>query len=201
MKQLITLLFISWAGCIIAQPKGKDPRMAPTLAEGYYVTTKGDTVKGEIQTNPEDMCDLYKGFNFRPKGGGKVAPISTKKAKAYGFQGKHFVLVPYDAETEVYLERLVNGRLKFYEMKIHDKKEGEPVISSVYYIQDSQAEEKDAELKEIKQISSKFYKKDLKPYMKDQPMTWNDLDKFVFNREAVIRAINEFNKYYQQPTE
>jgi hypothetical protein len=61
-------------------------------------------------------------------------------------------------------------------------------------------EEKDAELKTLKQISEKFYKKDLKPYLKDQIMVWDDLDKFVFNKEAVLNAIKEFNKFYETTT-
>jgi hypothetical protein len=88
--------------------------------------------------------------------------------------------------------------LKFYEYKFHDTKDGEPIIASAYYIQDTRAEEKDAELKELKPISTKFYKKELKPYMKDQPITWNDLDKFTFNKATVVNAIKDFNKYYEQ---
>ena len=71
------------------------------------------------------------------------------------------------------------------------------VCGSKYFIQDSQADEKDKDLRELKAISTKFYKKDLKPYMKEQPITWTDLDKFTFNKEAVVNAIKEFNKYYE----
>ena len=48
----------------------------------------------------------------------------------------------------------------------------------------------------LKQISEKFYKKDIKPYMKAQIATWENLDKFTFNKEVVGNAIREFNKYY-----
>jgi len=27
-------------------------------------------------------------------------------------------------------------------------------------------------------------------------MIWSDLDKFTFDRNAVVNALNEFNKYY-----
>jgi hypothetical protein len=197
MKHTLSILFAAATLGLAAQPKGKEAKMAPVLEPGYYVTAKGDTVKGEIQTNPDDVTGFYTGFSFRPKGGGKVVQISSKKAKAYGFGNRAFVMVPYDEQTDIYLERLVNGRLKFYERKFHDKKEGQPIVNSEYYIQDTRAEEKDAELKEIKGISTKLYKKDLKPYMKDQVTTWNDLDKYVFNREAVLKAINEFNRFYE----
>lgn len=198
MKNILSILFVAGTLGVFAQPKGKAPHMAPIMTKGYYLTMKGDSVRGEIQTNPDDPTGFYTGFNFRVGDKGKVAPISSKKAKGYGFDGRHFTLVPYDAETSVYIEQLASGRLKFFEYKFHDKKDGEAIIASSYYIQDTKAEEKDAELKELKPISTKFYKKDLKPYMKDQAMTWTDLDKFVFNKDAVVRAINEFNKFYEQ---
>jgi hypothetical protein len=201
MKKFLSVLLIAAGFVAFGQPgkKGKDPKMAPVLAPGYYVTTKGDTVKGDVQTNLDSELDIYKGFNFRAPGTTKVVAISPKKAKSYGYEGKSFVLFPYDAQSEVYLEQLVDGRLKFYEYKYDDTKEGRPVVSTKYYIQDSQADEKDKDMRELKPISTKFYKKDLKPYMKDQPITWTDLDKFTFNREAVINAIKEFNKYYENP--
>ena len=32
--------------------------------------------------------------------------------------------------------------------------------------------------------------------MKDQIATWDNLDKFVFNKEVIGNAIREFNRYY-----
>ncbi|MCW3077527.1 MAG: hypothetical protein JWO32_2136 [Bacteroidetes bacterium] len=199
MKKFLAILLVTFTFAATAQPvkKGKDPSMAAVTTKGYYLNLKGDTVKGEVQTNLESEIAFYQGFNFKAPGSTKVTPVSPKKVKGYGFNDRHFVLVPYDAQSQVYIEQLVNGRLKFYEYKYNDTKEGRPVISSMYYIQDSKAEEKDKEMAELKPISIKFYKKDLKPYMKDQPVTWNDLDKFTFNKEAVINALKEFNKYYE----
>jgi hypothetical protein len=197
MKKFFSILLIAVTVTVFAQPKGKAPHMAPVMVKGYYTTLKGDTVRGEVQSNPDDPTDIYKGFNFRPGSTGKVAPMSTKKAKGYGFEGRHFILVPYDKEQDVYIEALAKGRLNFYEFKFHDTKGGEPVISSSYYIQDTQAEEKDAKLKEITPISTNFYKKDMKPFMKDQSMIWNDLDKFVFDKATVVKALKEFNKFYE----
>jgi hypothetical protein len=198
MKQILSILFIAGAFSAFAQPKGKEAKMAPVTQPGYYLSLKGDTMRGEIQTNPEDPTGLYKTFNFRTGSSGKLAEISTKKAKGYGFGGRHFVLVPYDEQTSVYIEMLVNGRLKFYEYKFQGTKDGLPAIENMYYIQDTRAEEKDAVLKELKPISTKFYKKELKPYMKDQPVTWNDLDKFYFNLDNVVKALKDFNKFYEQ---
>src|SRR5688572_9983812 len=90
MKRFLSLVLMAAAITAAAQPK-KAPKMAPVLAEGYYVTAKKDTVRGEVQTNPEDETELYRSFNFKPAKGGKVMPVSSKKAVAYGFDGRHFI--------------------------------------------------------------------------------------------------------------
>lgn len=194
MKKYFSFLFMCSTLIVAAQPK-KAPKMAPVLSPGYYVTTKGDTTRGEVQTNPEDETELYQQFSFKPAKGGKVMPVSPKKAKAYGYDNKHFELITYEG-AEIYVERLAKGRLNFYEYRFNGKIDGYSAIESSYYIQDNRAEGEDAGLKELKKISNKFYKKDIKPYMKDQSMLWNDLDKFTFNKQAVVNAINEFNKFY-----
>ena len=196
MKKIFSILFISSSLLILAQPKGKDPKMSPTLSPGYYCNLKGDTVKGEIQTNPTNgELDFYNSFNFKPKGAAKVTPISNKKAKSYGFDGRHFTLFPF-GEGFVYLEYIAKGRLNFFEYKIMGKKEGQPFVESLYFMQDTKADEANKELRELKRISQKFYKKEIKPYMKDQIATWDNLDKFVFNKEVIGNAIREFNRYY-----
>lgn len=194
MKKLLSFIFLAAGLTAVAQPK-KAPKMAPVLTPGYYVGSKNDTVRGEVQTNPEDETEFYTKFSFRPAKGGKVMPVDSKKAKAYGFDNKHFVLIPYDGGN-VYVERLAEGRINFFEYRFNGKIDGYPGIESVYFAQDTRAEGEDIKLKEIQKISTKFYKKDLKPFMKDQPMIWSDLDKFTFNKQTVTNAINEFNKYY-----
>jgi hypothetical protein len=194
MKKLLSLIFVTAALTAVCQPK-KAPKMAPVLADGYYVTAKNDTVRGQVQTNPDDETELYRQFNFKATAGGKVATISPKKAKAYGFEGRHFIQIMGE-EGDIYIERLAQGRLNFFEYKFNGKVDGYPGIEIAYYAQDTRAEGVDVGLKEIKKISSKFYKRDLKPYMKDQPMIWSDLDKFTLNKPALVNAINEFNRFY-----
>lgn len=194
MKKLLCLLFITGATIMVAQPK-KDPKMAATTTPGYYVVAKGDTVKGEVRNNPDDPTEFYASFTFKPSKGGKLMPVSAKKAKAYGFGSKNFVQI-LDNGTEIYVEVLARGRLNFYEFLYNGKIDGLPAIEAAYFIQDNMAEGEDVNLKELKKINNKFYKKELKPYMKEQPMLWADLDKFIFNKQNVTNAILEFNKFY-----
>lgn len=194
MKKLLSIILIGAGLTAVAQPK-KAPKMAPILAPGYYVGSKNDTVRGEVQSNPDSEIDFYKSFNFKPAKGGKVMPVDPKKAKAFGFDGRSFILYNNDGEN-IYLERLAEGRLNFYEYKHMGKVDGYDAIVSDYFMQDTRAEGDDLKLKEISKISNKFYKKDLRPYMKDQLMLWTDLDKFTFNKQTVTNAIIEFNKFY-----
>lgn len=195
MKKLLSLILVSAALTAVSQPK-KAPKMAPVLTPGYYVNSKGDTVRGEVQTNPDDPTDFYVKFGFKPaKGGTKVLPMDSKKAKAYGYEDTHFLLINYDGQ-DMFVEKLVTGRLNFYEFRFNGKIDGKPAIESSYFIQDTRAEGDDAKYKELKKISNTFYKKDLKPYMKDQSMVWTDLDKYTFSKQKVIDAVKEFNSFY-----
>jgi hypothetical protein len=194
MKKFLSFILLAAGLTVVAQPK-KAPKMAPVLADGYFVGSKNDTVRGQVQTNPDAETDFYTGFNFKPAKGGKVMPVDSKKAKAYGFEGRHFILIPYEGGS-IYIERLAEGRINFFEYKYNGKIDGYPAVEAAYFVQDTRAEGEDIKLKEIGKISNKFYKKDLKPYMKDQPMIWTDLDKFTFNKQTVTNAIIEFNKYY-----
>lgn len=200
MKKLLSLIFISAVSIGLAQPakKNKDPQMAPDMVPGYYVTAKGDTVKGEIQTNLANEGELYKSINFKAPGTSKVVVITTKKAKAYGFGDNHFMLFSGDPQNEVYLKYKAKGRLNLMEFKYGTEVAGTPTVLAEYYIQDSKADDANKELRELKKLNDKFYKKELKPYMKDQPMIWNDLDKFSFKPEVIANAVREYNRMYEE---
>jgi hypothetical protein len=195
MKKVLSLVFAASAFIATAQPK-KAPKMTPVLEPGYYVSGKSDTVRGEVQVNPEDLTELYRQFSFRPGKGGKVMPVSPTKAKAYGYGDKHYFQITCDEGT-IYVERLVQGRLNLFKYRFNGKIDGRDAVETYYYMQDTRAEGPEAAtLREVKKISNKFYKRDLKAYLKDQLMVWTDLDKFVFDEGKVIAAITEFNKFY-----
>ncbi len=197
MKKLLSFVFICAATVSLAQPgKKKDPHMAPELVPGYYVTAKNDTVRGEIQVNPENEGDLYKQILFKAPGVAKVAVVTTKKAKAYGYGDKHYMLYSADG-NEFYMRYLTRGRLNFTEMSYNTSIAGTPTVMSDYYIQDSKADESTIELRQFKKLNEKFYKKELKPYMKDQAMIWSDMDKFYFKPNEIANSIREFNKMYE----
>jgi len=198
MKKLISLIFIVTAFSVAGQPK-KAAKMAPITTPGYYLSAKGDTVKGEVRTNPDDELDFHKGFSFKPAKGGKLVEIDIKKAKAYAFENKQFEKINNNGD-DVYAEVLSKGRLNFYEIRFMGKIDGYEAIESSYFIQDNNAEGDDLKLREPKKLNDKFnykfFKKGLAPYMKDQKIIWDNLNEYPFNKQAVVEAINEFNKLY-----
>lgn len=195
MKNLVSLTFFLFIFSASAQPR-KPARMAQVFVNGYYVTVKGDTVKGQVQVNPEDETDFYKQFAFlAPRSKKSRLMTAASRIKAYGLEDRNFVMIDHDGE-KFFVERLAMGRLRFYELRFHGKIDGNPAIESAYFIKDTGAEGEDKDLGEIKKIPTKFYKKNLKPYMKDQLMIWSDLDKYTFSKQTVLNAVKEFNAYY-----
>ncbi|MFN5673451.1 MAG: hypothetical protein ACK46W_00085 [Bacteroidota bacterium] len=215
MKRLIFSMLILGLACntVLAQgKKTKVAKMEPVLESGYYLITKSkkgqnDTVKGKIQTNPDDFLDFYKKFGFvDAKKGPKIVPMDSKKARGYGFTSAgsthHFEVIDEEG-VPVFAECLVRGRLNLYETRYDGEDlKGEPAVCSNFYVQDTRAEGKDAALKDLKKIKiNRFYKKFLKDYMKDNESLWKELDKELWDKEHdeglrkyLTKYLNEFNK-------
>ena len=66
MKNLFLSLLVLGSFSMFAQPakKGKEMKMTPVFSPGYYVNLKGDTVRGEIQTNLEKETNFYISFFY-----------------------------------------------------------------------------------------------------------------------------------------
>lgn len=194
MRTLFIICFIC-SSYVLAAQANKKPKMAAIFTPGYYLNTKNDTVRGQVQVNPGDPTAFYREFAFLAGNSKKPKIIRAGQTKAYGFNGKHFVSLNNAGET-CFAERLTFGRLRFYEYRYNGKIEGVPSVESAYFIRDAFAGGDDPALKVPRKISHKFYKKALKPYMADQPMLWSDLDKYTFDRDKIVQAINEFNQFY-----
>lgn len=194
MRQIfvLTLIFAMFSAAGQAR---KQPKMAAVYVPGYYIGKKNDTIRCQIQVNPEDPTDFYRQFFFISGRSKRPKPLTPAQTKSYGFEGRHFVSLAADGE-KIFAERLTRGRLRFYEYRFNGKINGNPAIESDYFIRDSYAEGENASLSEARKISHKFYKKALKPYLQDQPMLWSDLDKYNFDKTKVVQTIREFNAFY-----
>ena len=195
MKNFISCLCIAFSFTAFAQ---RGPaKMAPEYAKGYYVNLRGDTLRGKIQTNPDDHTSFYREFYFLKGKSTRHKVMKTNLVRAYGFEDRNFVMVMHKGER-LFVERLASGRLAFYEYRYHGKVDGEPAVESSFFVTDTWADA-NVKIKEPVMISQKFYKKSLKPFMKEeQPIIWEDLDKFTFNQNEVVKAIEEFNSNYKE---
>jgi len=192
MKNYISVLLVLFTISAIAQRRA--PKMAPIYASGYYLTKRGDTIRGQIQTNVDDQTTFYKQFNFKNPRSTKPRVYNTMRAQAYGFDNRNFVMIDYKG-TKMFVEKLAHGRLALYEYKFHGKINGLPAVESAYYVLDTWAENDQVQ---ISKINQKFYKRSLKPFMQEeQPEIWEQLDKFNFDKQTLVRAIKQYNKNFK----
>lgn len=194
MKNLFTALFTLVTIGLIAQPakKGKEMRIAPSFSKGYYVNLKGDTVRGEVQNNMDKESDYTNSFFFKLKGATKGTEINSKKAKAYGFDGNNYSTLKMD-DKDVYIKYLEQGRLNLFEYK-YDSSDG---VKAIYFIVDTRAGEDDKNgTNLLTQLDEKSFKKQLKPFFKDQPIVLEPVDKWFLKIEEIRKAVAEFNGMY-----
>lgn len=201
MKKILLSLFTLSTIVAFAQPgkKGKEAHMEPVLAPGYYLTAKGDSVKGEVQTNRENDAAFYKSVLFKAKGVPKVTELTPKKVRGYGFGDKHFIVFKM-GEEEVYIKYMEKGRINLMEYQTAKVEEGVEKYPSTYYIQDTKAAGDDTHgTKDLTEIPQKppGHKKLLKIFLKDQPIIADVVDKWYFKIDEIQKAVHEFNKLYE----
>ena len=171
--------------------------ITPEFEKGWYLPHKGDTIKGEIQTNAgETEAAFNTSFFFRAPNSKKVTEINSKKAKAYVFADRQFELLKIK-ETEYFAEILEKGRINLYQINQEQIDKDKKIAVPIYYIVDTQADPK-SKLAGIVQLpKEKPYKKVLKELFKEQPMLIENVDKWYLQIDQVRQAIHEFNKLYQ----
>ena len=200
MKKLFFCLLALSSVTAFAQPgkKGKEAHMTPVFSPGYYVALKGDTVRGEVQTNLEKETMFYTAVYFKPKGTTKPVEYNTKKAKAYGYDEVTYTMLKMD-EGDVYIKYLLRGRLNLLEYKFAKMVDGVEKMESVYFIQDTKAAGDDKfGTAELNQIPIQNHKKVLKNFFKDQPILLDQVDKWYFKIDEIKKAVTEFNAMYTE---
>lgn len=165
----------------------KTPAPKTEFLKGYVVNDKGDTIRGEVKYNPKKEQDCYNKVILKDESGAQKT-YKPKKAKAYGFNGQHFVGMEFENELRYY-RVMATGELNVYKMMYEMISMNQPVIGSVYFI----SHKGDKELKEIKE--GKF-KKQMADYMKDNTdFLDNYEDGKDFNAESAIEVINQYNAW------
>ncbi|RME19759.1 MAG: hypothetical protein D6799_00550 [Bacteroidetes bacterium] len=198
---LLTILFFFHTFSFAQAKKGGNNKamgISPEFEKGWYLPHKGDTVKGEIQTNAGETEAQYNiSFFFKAPNAKKVTEFTTKKAKAYGFGDRKFEILKI-GETEYFAEVLEKGRIILYQINEEKMEKDRKIAVPVYYVTDTQADPK-SKLAGISELpKEKPYKKVLKELFKEQPMLIENVDKWFLQIDQVRQAIQEFNKIYQK---
>lgn len=191
------ILFLLLSINITFAQKNKVSTIAPEFESGWYLPYKGDTIKGEIQTNAGETEAQYNiSFFFKPKNAKKVTQITTKKAKAYGFGNRKFEVIKIN-EIEYFAEVLEKGRVTLYQVFEEKVEKDKKVANPIYYLTDSQADPKSKLAGLVELPYQKPYKKVLKDLFAEQPMLIENIDKWFLQIDQVRNAIQELNKLAQ----
>src|ERR1044071_1125662 len=130
------------------------------FVKGYMINMSGDTLKGEIKTNPKKEFDSYNKVFFKDASGVQKN-YKPDKVKGYGFDNKHFIASKYEGEPSFY-KVLSNGHIMLFEMMYEMQQMNEISQKTEYYL----AKKEDTEYAKLKE--NKF-KKQLGELMKDNP--------------------------------
>lgn len=201
-KNIVLLLFFCLTSYMFSQPKkggaNKALSVAPEFEKGWYLPYKGDTIKGEIQTNAgETEAQFNISFFFKAPNAKKVTEITTKKAKAYGFADRKFEILKMN-EVDYFAEVLEKGRIILYQINEEKVEKDRKIAVPVYYVTDTQADPNSKLAGVVELPKEKPYKKVLKELFKEQPMLIESVDKWYLQIDQVRQAIQEFNKLYQK---
>lgn len=130
MRQILLILLLTFSTLCQAQKPG--------YKSGYIITLDGDTLQGWIKDrSPEPYVELYNRIRFIPDGKKRRKKLSPDGINGYGYEGIHFLSIPY-FEEQVFFARTryhsrpsdprrffkvirFNEKLRYYEREyIHD---------------------------------------------------------------------------------
>jgi hypothetical protein len=185
MKKKLVTLYLSLAGSVVfsQQPPPQQPYFTP----GYIVTTKGDTIKGEVKVNTKNEFEVYEKIAFKDPSGAQKN-YKPAKIKAYGFNGQHYVSMTSDGEPRFY-QLLVKGDISLYKMIFEAMRMNELSYDAEYYIAKPDS-------KKLVVVKENKFKKQITEWMKDNPELLNDYeDAKEFDQEKAMALINQYNSW------
>lgn len=188
MKKL-ALLLVS-AGFALAAQAGM------IYKPGFVITSKGDTVRGEVKINEKKEFDLFRKVSV------KLSETESKtfkpdKVKEYSVDGQRFITKKIDDEY-VFVKVVAMGELNLY-MHQFEFYHGEEVRhDSEYYIEKGNLNQPDSQPSKIK--GSGKFKKMVAELMGDH----TELVKKIqtsdnkYEGEAMVEVVVEYNDWVKQ---
>lgn len=76
---------------------------------GYIITHSGDTIPGRIKDrSPECFVSLYQKIRFKREGKSRTQKYGPEDILGYGYQGKHFISMPFREESTLFRFRYLS---------------------------------------------------------------------------------------------
>lgn len=157
---------------------------------GYVITTKGDTIKGEIKHNPKKEFDLFSKVTV------KIAENQNKtlkadKVKMYAFGENQFISSTVDGEP-AFMKLLTKGAITLYEWQyewVNAKNETE--YRTEYYMQ------KEGEAEPVRIKSGKF-RKQVAEMISDNQELVKELEDKKYDYDNLSEVVESYNKWVKQ---
>lgn len=183
MKKLITLCALIATGSFCAMAQA-------TFTPGYVITTKGDTIKGEIKHNPKKQHDLFTKVTVK-LAENQNKTLKADKVKMFAFGTSTFISTMIDGEP-AFLKILSTGAITLYEWQyewLNAKNETE--YKTEYYLQ------KDGEA-EPTRIKSGRFRKQVAEMIGDNEELVKDLEEKKYEYENLSEVVDHYNKWVKQ---
>jgi hypothetical protein len=171
----------------MAQKDDDDDEPTVTSSQGYVVTNKGDTLKGEIIERDKKTGLRFEGDKIKLI----ISPTEKKsyspgKIKMY-YNGENvFESVEYKSEEFAFMQVVDKGELTLYQLDLERDKKGEiEVYETQYYVK------KTTEKSAIR-IKENNFKKDIGALVKDN----EDMLDEVNNKDLVFEDLEKVIKDY-----
>jgi hypothetical protein len=172
---------------VMAQKDDDDDEPTVTSSQGYVVTNKGDTLKGEIIERDKKTGLRFEGDKIKLI----ISPTEKKsyspgKIKMY-YNGENvFESVEYKSEEFAFMQVVDKGELTLYQLDLERDKKGEiEVYETQYYVK------KTTEKAAIR-IKENNFKKDIGALVKDN----EDMLDEVNNKDLVFEDLEKVIKDY-----
>ncbi len=154
--------------------------------KGYVIQLKGDTLKGEIESNSKKEFDNFRKIKFRASAGMPVKSFNASKLKEYRMDSIIFISRKID-DLDVFIKQILTGTHNLYEGRTEETDGKETSYLPDYFYTKSD------ETILIQDKPSKF-KKQMIAFMSDNKEIVKALEEEKYNYASVIELFKAYNK-------
>ena|ERR1700741_4269063 len=157
--------------------------------EGYIVSAKGDTIRGEIKLNHKNEMEVYSKVMFREKNPGQARQYVPSKIRSFSFDGLEYASVRLDNQW-IFMQVVCRGRIMFFEYK-PPVALGNERMQSQYFIMKGGFESLEQFF-----VDSKA-KKHIKPFLADDKEFQKEIENETIDYSGLVYTISRYNERHK----